>query len=90
MNYSRQTHATFGTPIPAKQFNHLATVLRWTAELEDEIEREGATSERIEGLRVGHRESRNLLGSLGFDGSQRRLLICDQPVRVNPSKVMGR
>jgi hypothetical protein len=90
MNHSRQTHATFGTAIPTEQFNHLATVLRWTAELEDEIERKGATSERLEGLRVGQRESGNLLGSLGFDGSQRRLLICNRPVQVKPSRVVGR
>ena len=90
MNYSKQTHATFGTAIPAEQFHHLATVLRWTAELEDEIERQGESSDRLEGLRVGRRESQNLLGAVGFDGSQRRLLICNEPVRVTPTMAVAR
>ena len=87
MNYAKQTHATFGTAIPSEDFNHLATVLRWTAELEEEIDREGATSERLEGLRASRRESQSLLSGLGFDGSKRRTLICNRPVRVNPPRV---
>ncbi len=90
MNHSRQPIATFGREVPAQQFHNLATVLRWTAELEDEIEREGATSERLEGLRMGRREAQNRLSAVGYDGSQRRLLICGHPVRVTPgSRIHG-
>jgi hypothetical protein len=85
MNYSTQTFATFGKAIPEEQFNRIARVLRWTAELEQEIEREGVTSERLEGLRVGRQEARNRLSAVGYDGSQRRLLTCNEPVRVTPS-----
>jgi hypothetical protein len=90
MNRSIRQISTFDQSVPAEEFDKLAKILRRSAELEEEIRREGPTRDRLEGLRSGQREWRNLLRELASNtGSGECPLIRGRSVQLAPPHVVA-